>query len=82
VALCLVFGEVLLRLLTPFPVTLESNKKPHPILKYVLDPSLADVDQDGFRNGGEITLHNADAVVIGDSAYLRRERFGGSGLSF
>jgi hypothetical protein len=66
-AFCLVIGEILLRLLTPFPVNLESNKKPHPILKYVLDPSLRDVDQDGFRNNGDVTLRSADIVVIGDS---------------
>ncbi|MCH7599275.1 MAG: hypothetical protein IH973_05910 [Myxococcales bacterium] len=55
-----------LRQLTPFPIHGHmSNRVPHPVLGYTLDPSDRDIDGDGFRNpdgGGPYAI-----VVIGDS---------------
>lgn len=62
----LVLVEVGLRMATPFPITEESNKKPHPDLVYTLDPAFPDVDASGFRNS-RWTLDQADLAVIGDS---------------
>jgi hypothetical protein len=58
--------EAGLRLLTPYPVTENSNKRDHERLGYVLSSDLPDVDEQGFRNRGR-TLADADLVVVGDS---------------
>lgn len=63
--LTLLIAEVLLRVLTLFPVNTDSNMIPHPDLGYVLDPELGDVDANGFRNPRIPT--QADIVAIGDS---------------
>ena len=63
--LILLLSEGLLRMLTPYPVNLQSNMVPHPQLGYVLDPEMADVDVNGFRNA-EVP-QEVDIVTIGDS---------------
>jgi hypothetical protein len=65
-ALSLALIEVGLRLLTPFPIHEDSNKRAHPVLGYVLAGSLADVDSRGFRNAST-RLEDAEVVVVGDS---------------
>ena len=59
--------EIGLRVFTVFPIHgVKSNKKPHAILGYTLDPSkLSDVDAGGFRNPQEGGHH--EIVAIGDS---------------
>ena len=64
-ALVLLLSEGLLRVLTPYPVNLQSNMVPHLQLGYVLDPEMADVDVNGFRNA-EVP-QEVDIVTIGDS---------------
>lgn len=59
-------AEFGLRMLTPFPVTTERNKKAHPKLGYVFDPAMKDVDENGFRNPPG-ALERRDIAVIGDS---------------
>lgn len=61
----LVVVEVAARWMTPFPVTTESNKVPHPSLRYTLNPELPDVDENGFRNPRVRKTY--DLVGIGDS---------------
>ena len=55
-----------MRILTEFPVSFRTNRIADADLGYRLDPTLADVDANGFRNGG---LKPADAEVfaVGDS---------------
>ena len=61
----LLVAECLLRMLTHYPVNTTSNVVPHPELGYVLSTSLADVDENGFRN--ESIPESVDIVAIGDS---------------
>ena len=58
--------EVGLRILTDFPVSFRTNRVADVNLGYRLDPSLRDVDANGFRNSG---MEQADAEVfaVGDS---------------
>jgi hypothetical protein len=66
VALSIALLEIGLRLLTPYPITKESNKASHPRLGYVTSSALPDVDEHGFRNTGQ-TLEDADVALVGDS---------------
>lgn len=63
--LAVLVSEVALRFLTHFPVNTTSNMVPDLELGYVLDSTLNDVDQTGFRNPE--VLAKADIVAIGDS---------------
>ncbi len=65
-AVALLVLEMGLRLMTPFPISLTSNRIDHPKLGYTLDPKFRDIDQHGFRNI-EVTLEEADLAIIGDS---------------
>ncbi|MGI9309736.1 MAG: SGNH/GDSL hydrolase family protein [Gammaproteobacteria bacterium] len=58
--------ETALRLLTPYPITEDSNKSPHPKLGYVLSSDFPDIDVAGFRNPSQ-RLADAHIAVIGDS---------------
>ncbi len=57
--------ELMLRLLTVYPVHGNSNVIAHGELGYVLDPALPDVDDNGFRNSAVTTA--VQLVAIGDS---------------
>ncbi len=65
--LCVALAEVALRVLTPLPIHELSNRRPNPVLGYVLSSSLPDVDARGFRDGGRTRLEDAEIVVVGDS---------------
>ena len=62
----IVILEMALRLLTPYPITEDSNKAPHPKLGYVLSSDFPEVDEAGFRNPSQ-RLDSARIAVIGDS---------------
>lgn len=66
VIVCLAVGEAALRLFTPFPVRLGSNRIDHPALGYVVNPALRDIDDQGFRNPPG-ALDEAEIAVVGDS---------------
>lgn len=57
--------EAGLRLFTPFPLG-ASNKSPHPVLGYVLNPDFPEVDAFGFRNPAA-HKRGAEIAAIGDS---------------
>lgn len=57
--------EVGLRTFTVFPIHGKKNQKPHPMLGYTFDPSLSDVDINGFRNKDANGPH--EIVALGDS---------------
>ena len=62
----LIFLELGFRLFTVFPIHGSlSNRVYNEILNYKMDPSLEDIDQNGFRNSK--ILQTADIVVLGDS---------------
>jgi lysophospholipase L1-like esterase len=62
----LVFIDVGLRLLTPFPIhAFKANQVDDDILLYRLDQSLGGIDSNGFRNVS--TADKVDIVAIGDS---------------
>ena len=61
----LLLSEGGLRMMTQYPVNLQSNMIPHPELGYVLDPQMEDVDLNGFRNAAVPEV--VDIVTIGDS---------------
>ena len=63
--ICIIFGEVALRLFTPFPIHSGKNKAFDERLLYVLDTGLGDVDDSGFRNPA--IPERVDIVAIGDS---------------
>jgi lysophospholipase L1-like esterase len=63
---CLVVGEVALRLFTPFPVTSNLHKAAHAKLGYTFEPALDDIDEHGFRNLPG-AWERRDIAVIGDS---------------
>ena len=58
-------GEVALYLFTPFPIHSGKNRVFDERLLYVLNTSLKDVDDNGFRNPG--IPERVDVVTIGDS---------------
>jgi hypothetical protein len=62
----LLIGELLLRLLTPFPISESSNMRVHKDLLYTADPALPEIDPNGFRNPVPL-LERYDVVAIGDS---------------
>ena len=53
-----------LRIFTPYPVNLSSNRIAHPILGHVMDPAMDGIDGRGFRNPAR---DGVDVVTIGDS---------------
>jgi hypothetical protein len=59
-------AEAVMRALTPFPITEQSNKVEHPRLGYVLSREIPDVDARGFRNRAT-ALEEAEIAVVGDS---------------
>ena len=61
----LLFSEILIRYLTPFPLGLTSRAVPHETLLYVLDPDRPEVDPLGFRN--REGPDNKPIFSIGDS---------------
>lgn len=63
---CLAIGEAALRMFTPFPVSGNRHKAAHPSLGYTFEPSLADIDEHGFRNPPG-AWDQPDIAVIGDS---------------
>ncbi|MEZ6127778.1 MAG: GDSL-type esterase/lipase family protein [Planctomycetaceae bacterium] len=67
VTLCmtLVLAEIVLRLVTRYPVSTENSVVPHSALGFVLNPEQTDVDTNGFRNVETAT--QAEIVAIGDS---------------
>lgn len=65
-AVSLAVGEATLRVLTPFPLTEESNMKPDPELLYTADPSYPEIDANGFRNPEPLRARY-EVVAIGDS---------------
>ena len=62
----LLLGELALRLLTPFPISEESNVHAHPDLLYTADPAFPEIDPNGFRNPAPLRARY-DVVAIGDS---------------
>jgi hypothetical protein len=66
VIVSLAFGEVALRILTPFPIDYNTNREPDPELGYVLNRSLEDVDRHGFRNA-DAPVRGGEIAAIGDS---------------
>ena len=61
----LVILEVGLRLFTPHPITVSSNKIADPVLRYKMNPWMKGIDKNGFRN--EKVLTTAKLVALGDS---------------
>ena len=66
VTLSLAVAELVLRAVTPFPITEISNRHPDPDFGYVVSSDVPDVDARGFRNRG-VSLEDAEVVVVGDS---------------
>ena len=65
VTLSLAVAEMVLRAVTPFPITEMSNRRPDGDFGYVVSSEVPDVDARGFRNRG--ALEDAEVVVVGDS---------------
>jgi hypothetical protein len=59
-------GELVLRMLTPYPISETSHQIPHPRLAYTMDPDTDDIDPSGFRNV-MTSMSEAEIAVIGDS---------------
>ena len=64
--LSLAAAEFVLRLVTPFPITELSHRRPDPNFGYVVANDIQDIDEWGFRNRG-VTLRDADVIAVGDS---------------
>lgn len=62
----LIVIEIVLRNFTPFPIhAFKANQVDDEILSHRLDPSLAGIDENGFRNAA--VTDTVDIVAIGDS---------------
>lgn len=60
-----IVAEVVLRMLTPYPINFASNVVPHTDLGYTLDPAADGTDSAGFRNPA--IPEQFDIIAIGDS---------------
>jgi len=66
VTLALGAGEAMLRMFTPFPIGTQSHRSIDGKYGYRLDPTLGDVDEDGFRNLAG-AHHGFQVAAVGDS---------------
>ncbi|MEJ6844933.1 hypothetical protein [Sinorhizobium fredii] len=66
VTLAFVTGEAMLRMFTPFPIGTQSHRSIDAKYGYRLDPTLGDIDEDGFRNLAG-AHHGFQVAAVGDS---------------
>lgn len=58
--------ELAIRTATPYPLPKRAWES-HPVYLYTNDPSLADVDERGFRITGAATIDKLDITAVGNS---------------